>query len=219
MLELDYVGPRYSLFRKNQPNFPLSGLLLANPACWKPSMLQSLQAEQVLAYELLPSYSPLLPFLDSVVTYTQASDKVQYLNGLPEDEELTDYLLRFRGNQALSEGLYSLAIEQFSQIEIWVFKDYLATALANIQLKKLAKAEHVLSRGTEISWPSMKFTDLEILYRLLDQIQQSGLLSLIDQGYLDRLGVQVGMAMGSTPVSATEPSLFCPATTPAIAGS
>ncbi len=217
ILGLDYVGPRYSLFRKENPNFPLIGSLLANPACWDSGMLQSLQAEQSKAREILPDYSPLLPFFDSVLAYSLADNKVGYLNNLPEDQQWSDYSLRFMANQALSNGLYSLAIEKFLQIEIWVFKDYLATALANVLLGDLIEAELVLDNGTKIQWPSMKFADLEVLSRLLGQIQQNGTLTRIDQDYLARLKEQTGMADLSITFSGSELKLFCPDTSLVLA--
>ena len=33
-LKLDYVGFEHSLFRRDNPNFPVLGKLLARPACW-----------------------------------------------------------------------------------------------------------------------------------------------------------------------------------------
>ena len=53
LLHLDYLGSNYSLYSRNEPNFPIFVTLLASPACWNAGMAGELEIEKNRATRLL----------------------------------------------------------------------------------------------------------------------------------------------------------------------
>ena len=208
-LGLDFVGAKFSLFRKNQPNFPLLGTLITQPACWSEDLSAALEAEQARANSILPDYSTLLPFMDSVMEYTHAGDKTAYLDSLDEWDKWTDSKRRFMGYQALSHGLYLMAFKLLGGFDYWMFKDFLAGALAKVHLGEWKTAEQLLNRATRINWIYMNYYDLVILHGLLEHIRQNASLELFDDAYVDRLAVQVAAPGDSDSSSIPDIRSFC----------
>ena len=208
-LGLDFVGAKFSLFRKNKPNFPLLGTLITQPACWSEDLSATLEEEQARAISILPDYSTLLPFMDSVTDYTRADDKTAYLASLDEWDKWNDSKRRFMGYQALSQGLYLMAFELLSGFENWMFKDFLAIALSKVHLGEWKTAEQWLNRATQIEWTYMNYNDLVILHGLLEHIRQNATLELIDDAYVDRLSVQVAAPGDSSSFSIPDIRSFC----------
>ncbi len=208
-LGLDFVGAKFSLFRKTKPNFPLLGTLFTQPACWSEDISAALEEEQARANSILPGYSTLLPFVDSVMDYTHADDKTAYLDSLDEWDKWSDSKLRFMGYQALSNGLYLMAFELLDGLENWMFKDFLASALAKVNLGEWKTAEQILDRATRIDWTYMNYDDLVILHGLLEYIRQNATLELIDDAYVDRLAEQVAAPDDSASSSIPDIRSFC----------
>jgi hypothetical protein len=141
--------------------------------------------------------------------YTHADDKTAYLDSLDEWDKWSDSKLRFMGYQALSNGLYLMAFELLDGLENWMFKDFLASALAKVNLGEWKTAEQILDRATRIDWTYMNYDDLVILHGLLEYIRQNATLELIDDAYVDRLAEQVAAPDDSASSSIPDIRSFC----------
>jgi hypothetical protein len=208
-LGLDYVGVRFSLFRKDNPNFPVFGALLAHPACWNPDMSSALEMEQTRANSILPGNSMLLPFMQFVIDYSKTDNRATFLMALEEGSQWTDPKLRFAGYQALIQNLDSIAFELLAGIKKKEFGDYLGGALAKARLGEWKAAEQTLDLGTRVSW-SEKTSEIEILHGLLVHIRQNFTLEIIDDAYVDRLAKDVGASSDSASSSVPDIHSFCP---------
>lgn len=190
LLKLDYVGFEQSLFRKDSPNFPLLGGLLARPACWADAELPDLMAERDRAAELLPDRSFAIPYTAFQVDYAEAPDRAAFLTGIEDLEDWDDQRLRFAGYRALELGLDDKAWELFARLRVAEFADYLAVALSRARQGDWRRAENVLDTLTRQSWVTVKQLELEILYRLLNQIARNDGLELFDDAYVEGLAGQ-----------------------------
>jgi len=208
-LGLDYVGVKYSLFRRVEPNFPTTGTLLAYPACWNADMSSALKEEQNKALAILPVDSFLLPFIQFVIEYTKTDDKAKFLTTLEEHRQWTDPKLRFAGYQALHQNLDPIAFELFAGIKKKEFGDYLAGALAKIHLGKWKTAEQTLDLGTRLL-SSEKISEIKILHGLLEHIRQNFRLEIIDDAYVDRLAEESGASVDSNSFVIPDARSFCP---------
>ena len=208
-LGLDFVGVKFSLFRKKNTNFPVSGTLLAYPMCWDPDMSSSLEKEQTTAISILPGNSMLLPFMQFVIDYTKTDDRTTFLINLEEGRQWTDLKLRFAGYQAINQDLDSIAYELFAGIRKKEFGDYLGGALAKARLGEWKTAEQTLDLGTRLSW-SENVSEIEILHGLLEHIRQNFTLEIIDDAYVDRLATEVGASSNSNSYFAPDVRSFCP---------
>ncbi|MCF6262298.1 MAG: hypothetical protein L3J24_01705 [Xanthomonadales bacterium] len=209
-IHLDYVGAKYSLYRKHNPNFPLFGKLLVIPACWNPAMTPMLQAEADKATKVLPEYSPLHAFIQSVLSYSFTEDKEAYLLGQEKVTERTDFEIRFLHYQAIQKEQYLLAIELSKFIKEQTFKDFLTIALANIHLGRLGDAERALDTTTKVRWPNMRDVDLALLYRLLEHIRQHGEFEIIEQSYFDSLNDSTANHRSTSELHLPDYNDFCP---------
>ena len=162
-LGLDYIGGKFLLFRRDHPNFPVLGSLLAYPACWNEEMSSALVDEQTKAVSLLSSEPMMLSFIQFVMDYTNADDKTAFLNSLKEISNWSAPMLRFAGYQALIQNESLIAYELFAGIKDKVFGDYLGGALAKARLGEWEASEHMLDVATRIlkSW----FWELRIRQR------------------------------------------------------
>ncbi|GAG64283.1 unnamed protein product, partial [marine sediment metagenome] len=209
MLGLDYMGVRFTLFRKDNPNFPVLGALLAYPACWNADMSSALEKEQTRAISILPNNSLLLPFIQFVIDYTKTDDRATFLISLEEENQWFDIKLRFAAYQALIQNLDSIAFELFAGIKKKEFGDYLGGALAKARLGEWKTAEQTLDLGTRFSW-SEKTSEVEILHGLLEYIRQNFTLEIIDGAYVDRLAGEVGTSNDPNSSAVPDPRSFCP---------
>lgn len=211
ILALDYVGARFSLFRKDNPNFPTLGTLLAYQACWNPEMYSALKEEQFTAANLLPSNSSLLPYLQFVIDYSNSADRTEFLNNLDEVTIWSDEMLRFAGHQALIHNLDSTAYELFAGIGAKEFSDYLGGAMATASLGEWKAAEETLDMATRFTW-SENPSEISVLYGLLIQIRQNAALELFDDAYVNKLAGKAGAESETTTSSIPDPRSFCPDT-------
>ena len=209
MLGLDFVGARFSLFRRDDPNFTVLGTLLANPACWNTGMSVALEEEHARAFSLAPVNSFLPGFAQFVAEYTKSDDKSAFLAGLERRRYQSAATLRFAGHQALIQHLDAKAYELFSGISEKEFSDYLGGALAKARLGDWKTAERLLNMATQIS-ASDKFHEISILHGLLTQIRPNSALELFDDAYVNRLASDIGVDGDSTAFSLSDIHLFCP---------
>ena len=194
LLTLDYVGSRYSLFRKSDANFPVLGALLASPACWNAKMTKSLGDEANTAQQILPPNSYLQPSrIDFMLGFSKATDKPKFLTSLQVDEQWSIDKLRFAAYQSLSNDLDALAREFFSKIPEKEFSDFLGMALAQTRLGEWGKAEQTLDNVTRkiVSFRPFEF---KILHDLLVTIGEKYTLKLFDDAYIE------GLVKEDTPV-------------------
>ena len=208
-LELDYVGTSFSLFRKDQANFPALGTLLAYPACWNNDLAKALEIEQARAISLLPAESHMLPFIRYMVDYNDTEDKNSLLKILEDVPRASDALLRFAGHQAIIQSQNSSAYKIFLGINEKAFGDYLGGALAAARMGEWKTAEEMLDMGTRVSWSEKTF-EISILYGLLTQIRQHSELGLFDEAYVNRLAEKIGIDGASSSVRSPEAQEFCP---------
>ena len=209
VLELDYVGVKFSLFRRDNPNFPMLGTLLAYPACWNADMSSALEEEQTKAISILPGNSLMLPFIQFVTDYAKTDDRTAFLISLEEESQWFDIKLRFAAYQALFENLDSIAFELFAGIKKKEFGDYLGGALAKARLGKWKAVEQTLDLGTRLSWSEKTF-EVEILHGLLEHIRQNFTLEIIDDAYVDRLAEDIGASSDSNSSFVPDVRSFCP---------
>ncbi len=186
---LDYVGSRYSLFRRTDPNFPALGTLLAYPACWRADMATALREEHTRALLFLPPNSALPALLQLVIDYTGAQDKTRFLQSLQSRQRWTLETARFIAYRALAENLDAMAYGLLTSITEREFSDYLGAALAQTRLENWSEAERLLDQGTRVSW-SENPSEISILYGLLSQIQARVSLRYFDDAYIARLAEQ-----------------------------
>ena len=206
---LDYPGIKFSLFRRDNPNFPLLGTLLAYPACWNGDMSSALEEEQNKAISILPDSSSMLLFINFVIEYANTDDKIEFLSTLEEDIAWTVPMLRFAGFQALILNLDSIAHELFAGIRAKTFGDFLGGALAQARLGEWRNAEKLLDAVTKLTWSENK-SEISILYGLLVSIRENTPLELIEDSYVNRLGDEIGANNDSFSSSTPNPRSFCP---------
>ena len=210
MLGLDYVGHRYSLFRSNNPNFPVLGTLLASPACWNPDLTTAIEAEQTKAEQILPSNSYLkATFIQYMIDYSNSPDKGSFLSKQVLDEDWPDYQLRFTAYQALRENLDSLAYDLFLKPTDSDFGDHLGAAVAQARLEQWKRAEQILDNVTR-KQATVKPSEIKILHDLLLQIRQNSKLELFDNEYIERIAKDLNPENQSDIASMPDVSDFCP---------
>lgn len=205
---LDYVGASFSLFKKENPNFPLFGKLLAYPACWEPKLIEQLEKEFELANDILPSYSPILPYMKQVLTYSAAENKSAYLNDQIKSGEKEELLLRFIAYQAIQQNLDSLVLSTLGGLNRWVFTDFLLAALANIHMDELQEAEKILNHAITVQWVSVQPAEIEFAYLLLNYLQKNSTLTVIDNKIIDQLAKEIGYNVEKSYALPTQ-NMFC----------
>ncbi len=209
-LDLDFVGAGYSLFRSGNPNFPIFGNLLVYPACWDSNQADALRNEQSRAIWLLPQDSTLLPFIQIVMDFTNATDKVSFFGALKDLEELSEFEARFVGYQALKMDMNQFAYDRFDGIEKKEVSDFLAAALAKTKMSDWRTAEQILDTATKTTWPRLIYSNLFALQTLLSHIRDNSGLTIMDEDYLDRLSAQLGTRSNQKSSMDLDIKLFCP---------
>ena len=204
------MGNRYSLFRKVNPNFPVLGTILANPACWDAGMSVALEAEQIKAEQILPTNSFLRPsFIQFVIDYTNTSDRTVFLSKLQTNKPWPPSKARFTAYQALSENLNLMSYNLFNEIADKEFSDYLGAALAQARLGEWKSAERLLDDATRLA-VSFKSTEIRILYELLVQIRQNIELELFNNAYIDQIGGDIDLNNEAALPGLPDFIAFCP---------
>jgi len=209
ILGLDYVGIKFSLFRRDNPNFPVLGTLLANPACWNADMSSALEEELALSIRLLPDKSYVLPFIQFVIDFTNADDRASFLSNLDEDNQWTASTMRFAGYRALVHKQNSIAYELFTGIPGPVFSDFLGSALVKVRQGEWKEAEHLLDTATRHT-ASQQLSEIAILHSLLVLIRQNVGLALFNEAYVNRLGEDIGASSESGLSLIPDIHAFCP---------
>jgi len=207
-LQLDYVGFEHALFRKDDANFPVLGSLLARPACWDDEFVPAILEEQRTAQHLLPDRSPAIEVLQVLTDFSASRDRAEFLSGVEDVSKLNGYSLRFLGYRSIETGLYDQAWKYFAGVKGPELADYLAVAVANIELGNWRNAEAILDNATRSNWASPRKYELEILYRLLLEIQRNGGFELFDEDYVEGLGRQFEDSVAASPLPSV--SSFCP---------
>ncbi len=207
---LDFMDAGYSLYRRNQPNFPNLGLLMAHPACWRADMANELDAERRRAVETLPLDSPAHLYLNLILQDQPnfASHKVAFERS--GGGAFYDFHRRYRMFQAIGHGEFHDVAELFIGLrDRWV-KDYLALAFSLSLAGDWEAMANVLEETVSRNWPVLAYEDLQVLHALLTQINATGFNSQFDDAYLSKLRDQMrpeDLVAGVQPVTV---AMFCP---------
>ena len=207
-LSLDFLGFEHSLFRSDNPNFPLLGMLLARPACWSAEMVPELLAEREKATRILPERSLAFDFFDLLADYSVAADQREYISGIDDFTDWNEYMFRFFGYRALALGLNDRAWELLNRIRPPEFADFLAGALSMANKGDWRSAELALDNLTRIKWPIVRQYELRIMHQLLEQIRAKAQLEVFDEDYVDGLAQQFQDAGASSKLP--DVRSFCP---------
>jgi hypothetical protein len=208
-LTLDFADYGYLFFRRDKPNFPVSGRLLGNPACWKDDDRTGLEAEFAKAISIVPSNSPLLPSLGLMLNYSTSEDRTDFLKNTAESGSLNSAQLRFAAYQSLSLGEFDQAASLFERIDVWDLREFLAAAIANIELDQWRTAERIVDSLTKITWPYITKSDTVLMYRVLETIRTNDTLTAVPENYVDDLREQVEKMGQSTADLELDYSLLC----------
>jgi hypothetical protein len=210
LLVLEFVGNRYSLYKRSEAKLPLLGLILAYPACWNESMTTGIEREWALAREVLPPNSFLRPSLiNSVVEYASSNNRREWLSSLQYERVWYGPELRFLAYQALYNDLNYLAYELLDRIPNKSFSDYIAAALAMSRLGEWGGAEHTLDLGTR-STASYSPAEIRVLFQLLNSIKKNATLNLFAESYLQQIKMSLDSSFDNIPSGLPELQDFCP---------
>jgi hypothetical protein len=192
---LDFVGARYSLYKRGKSNFPLLGMLLAHPECWRPEMRDELLSERQRMDAVLPEYSGLFPFADLIVGYSNTDDGKAFFDAHIDGDEWFDEMRRFAGYRFLEMGYHDLAVNLIGGVRTKKPRDYLASALAKIKAGNYEIAALIIDDFAQVQWPVVKDADLLLQSKLYQMIEQQRSLTPLEQkrtkelkGQLEQLG-------------------------------
>jgi hypothetical protein len=186
-LKLDFAGEQFAFFKIGQANFPVSGELLAYPACWNEDKNSALQSEKDKAIWTLTGTNLLLPWLGMVTSFQASEDQPTFLEQLGESPYLSEHQARFAAYQALRLGRFKLATNFFSRYGGWNQSDFIAVAFAHYHMDNWKEAEAIIDHTSKIPWPYVTPGQGLLLYRILKNIENDHGLSLIPPEYLDKL--------------------------------
>lgn len=186
-LGLDFADYKFALFTREEPNFPVTGTLLGNPACWDEAEKDQLEAEHAHAVMNLPRNSSVLPNLGFMLSYSRQSDRAAFLQEFAASGTGNEMQLRFAAYQALSLGLVQVSADLLERIEIWEHREFLAAAMAYTLLKDWSKAEEVIDSMTIVLWPHITRNDTVLLYRVLETIRRNRPLTIIPESFVEDL--------------------------------
>jgi len=163
---LDFADARYALYHNKAPNFPVHGILIAQPACWAPDMKEALAAERRLAQEILPANSALFPFADFVAGYAAAEDGAAYLDAAEGLEQWTDQMRRFAAFRMLEHSRYDEARILIGTVVAPLGPDYLAAATAMFRSGEYDLATSILGELSVSDW-TPQYPEHELFHYLL----------------------------------------------------
>jgi hypothetical protein len=185
--QLDFVGPKYALYRRGAGNFPRLGEMFSDPACWRPELQAEIEAERNSMDAILPVYSALLPYADFVTAYGRADNGRVYLDQSIENEEWSDEMRRFAAYRFFEEGEYEIARMLFGGLEVKKTGDYLAPAMAMMLNQQWNLASQILKSMTAVNWRWMKPGDILIYYALISEMGAQQSLTDAEEQLLQRL--------------------------------
>jgi hypothetical protein len=188
---LDFMDDRHVLYTRGTPNFPLLGKLMSYPECWRPDMLDELNAERRKMDDILPAYSGLVPFANLVVGYSSAGGGKAFLDASIEGGEWLDEMSRFAGYRFLETGHYDLVVNLLGGVEIQKPKDYLASALAMLKAGDHELASQIIEDFSNVQWPRLRSEDVFIHYKLYQLLERQRNLTPVEQKRVETLKVQL----------------------------
>jgi hypothetical protein len=183
----DFFGPRYTLFVEKDANFPALGRTLAYPACWNTKMVDDLQAEYIKALMLIPQNSFALPYLRTVLAYSNSEYKSNFLTELGKLGTVEENAARFLGYQSMERSLAPEALNFLTKTDYWELGDYLVAAIAHIELSQWQQAESLLDKSTRIAWRNVTPGQITLLYQLIRDIRSKLENSAFSEEYLEGL--------------------------------
>jgi hypothetical protein len=189
--QLDFVGPKYALYRRGPANFPRLGELFSDPACWRPEMQAEIEAERNTMDAVLPFYSGLHSFAEFVTAYGRADNRRAYLDQSIENEEWSDEMRRFAAYRFFEEGEYEIARMLFGGLEVKKAGDYLAPTMAMMLNQDWALASRILKEMTVVKWKWLKPGDILIYYALISKMGEQQSLTAAEEQLLQRLDVKL----------------------------
>lgn len=207
---LDFVGPRFALFRRGDTRFRASGALRARPACWTADIARAVNDEWARADMLLRN-APHLQNLQLLASFAASTDSFAWLEAVDPGRLRTDTQRRFVGYRSLDVGLTSRASVAFATVRDRRPKDLLAAAAAAFAAGDLAMADQRLIEATRIQWQRLELVDLAVLWSIADQLRQAGALTAVDDEFLASIAKQLdgaGLEARSRPLDA---ATFCAA--------
>jgi len=188
---LDFLDTRYVLYTREASNFPLLGKLMSYPECWRPDMLEELNAERQKMDDILPALSGLFPFADLVVGYSNANDGKAFFDANIDANTWFDEMRRFAGFRYLETGHYDLVISLLGGVEKQKPKDYLASALAMLKAGDPELASQIIEEFSTVQWPRLRSDDRYIHYKLYQLLERQRTLTPLEQQRVEALRIQL----------------------------
>jgi hypothetical protein len=211
LMQLDYSDLRFSLYVRENANFPVSGDLWSSPWCWGEETVTQLPAEYEKANQILPEYSPLSNLVRLAFRYSTAQDRRGFISAVSGNaqRDLYENSTRFAGYRALESGMNDQAITLFSSLQDVVLKDYLALALAHIRAENVDRGELIISEAVHIQWRLPVYNDFRLIQGLLTELENARPLKTVEKKYYDELSSTIGenaIPVADKPVSVAD---FC----------
>lgn len=168
---IDYVDHYFFLATTGAANFPISGDIFMQPACWDGVLIEDLSKEIERGAQILPTHSPLLEIQKQLDHYFKLKENSKFHEELDVGKIDHDQTRRVLGYQASRNGFQAKAIKLFYSINKKITKDVLAIAMAFIKLEQYQDAYRLLESSLEHKYrkelsDSEKKTLLEI-FKLL----------------------------------------------------
>ena len=171
IFSIDYVDQYYFLATTGAANFPTSGNILMQPACWDGVLTEELGEEIGRGPQILPSKSPLLEIQKQLDQYFQSKEKMKFYEEIDVEKIKYDETRRTLAYLALRNKFRAMSIELFHSIDKKYAKDVMAMATAFIKLGQYQDAYLLLELNLEKKYQTVlsdseKTTLLEI-FKLL----------------------------------------------------
>ena len=173
IFQLDYVDTYYSLYVRDQGNFPLSSYVYNRPYCWQDKLVSDIRKELDTSRELDGMTPYFIKFLDSVDQYVESESKTDYLSSLPKHLH-SNATFRFMAYQAMKLQEYKLAQKYFISLVDYEVKDYLAAAFAYLMDEQYDFSEDAFNKAVLLG--KQRYQDradgilIYLLYQQLDEV-------------------------------------------------
>jgi hypothetical protein len=175
-----------------------------------------LEAEFIDSLIILPRNSLLLPLLGFMHEYAGRYDRTTFLEQFAASGAGNEMQIRFAAYQALSFKLFDTAAQLFESIEIWEQREFLAAAMAYVELGNHAKAEEVIDEMTIVLWPHVTTQDTVLLYRILQKVREESSLALIPESFIQDLEEKIKLDGHDDVIPRLDYSLLCPTSLPVL---
>jgi hypothetical protein len=149
VFSIDYVDHYFFLATTGAANFPISGNIFMQPACWDGLLTEELGKEIERGAQILPTHSPLLEIQKQLDHYFQLNEKLKFHEEIDVEKIEHDQTLRVLAYQASRNGFQAKAIKLFYRINKKITKDVLAIAMAFIKLEQYQDAYRLLESSLE----------------------------------------------------------------------